>query len=249
MSPDSKRTYQIVVAATRDMGIGKNGKLPWTLPSDLKFFKQITTSTSDPNKRNAIIMGRKTWDSIPLCYRPLASRLNVVLTRSTTGNVATSENVITCGSICSALELFASYPYALEIDKVFVIGGGQILREAMNGPGCEAIHMTEVDANLDCDTFIPRVDTSVYCPWCSSLPVIENDMSYRFVSYVRVCDSLDLNKLKVEDFAFLPKMIFDKRNEFMYDASHQKVEVTNGVENKQLSSGYLEHERKFYSGG
>lgn len=128
MNPGSQRTYQIVVAATRDMGIGKNGKLPWTLPSDLKFFKQITTSTSDPNKKNAAIMGRKTWDSIPLCYRPLASRLNVVLTRSTTGNVVTSENVITCGSICSALKLLASYPYSLEIDKVFVIGGGQVLR-------------------------------------------------------------------------------------------------------------------------
>ncbi|XP_076892073.1 bifunctional dihydrofolate reductase-thymidylate synthase-like [Bidens hawaiensis] len=218
MKPASQKTYQIVVAATRDTGIGKNGKLAWTLPSDLKFFKQITRSTSDPNKRNAVIMGRKTWDSIPLCYRPLASRLNVVLTRSVTCNVATSENVITCGSFPSALKLLASYPYSLEIDKVFVIGGGQVLREAMNGPGCEAIHMTEVDVSVDCDTFIPRVDSSVFRPWCSSLLVTENDISYRFVSYVRGCDSLDSNKLKVEDFGFLPKMIFDKRDEFMYDA-------------------------------
>ncbi|KAF5765923.1 putative dihydrofolate reductase, Thymidylate synthase [Helianthus annuus] len=220
MHPDSQRTYQVVVAATRDMGIGKNGNLPWKLPSDLKFFKEITTSTSGPTKKNAVIMGRKTWDSIPLQYRPLSGRLNVVLTRSTTCNVATSENVVTCGSIPSALELLASSPYSSEIDKVFVIGGGQILREAMNGPGCEAIHMTEIDANIDCDTFIPRVDLSFFRPWCSSLPVTENDISYRFVSYVRVCSSSDSNKLKLENFAFLPKIIFDKHEEFMYP--HQK---------------------------
>ncbi|KAI3761219.1 hypothetical protein L1987_51631 [Smallanthus sonchifolius] len=206
--PSSQRTYQVVVAATRDMGIGKNGKLPWKLPSDLKFFKDITTSTSDPTKKNAVIMGRKTWDSILLQYRPLSGRPNVVLTRSNACNVATSENIITCGSIPSALELLVSSPYSLEMDKVFVIGGGQIFREAMNGPGCEAIHMTEIDASIDCDTFIPRVDISVLHPWCSSLPVTENDVSYRFVSYVRICSSSDSNKLKVENVAFLPKMIW-----------------------------------------
>ncbi|KAM0060344.1 putative dihydrofolate reductase, Thymidylate synthase [Helianthus debilis subsp. tardiflorus] len=105
MHPKSQRTYQVVVAATRDMGIGKNGKLPWKLPSDLKFFKEITTSTSGPTKKNAVTMGRKTCDSIPFQYRPLSGRLNVVLTQSTTCNVVTSKNIITCGSIPSALEL------------------------------------------------------------------------------------------------------------------------------------------------
>ncbi|KAJ0639480.1 putative dihydrofolate reductase, Thymidylate synthase [Helianthus annuus] len=92
----------------------------------------------------------------------------------------------------------------------------------MNGPGCEAIHMTEIDVNIDCDTFIPRVDLSLFHPWCSSLRVTENDISYRFVSYVHVCSSLDSNKLKLENFAFLPKIIFDKHEEFMYDVSSPK---------------------------
>ncbi|KAJ0809920.1 putative dihydrofolate reductase, Thymidylate synthase [Helianthus annuus] len=56
--------------------------------------------------------------------------------------------------------------------------------EAMNGSGCEAIHMTKIDANIDCDIFIARVDLSVFHPWCSSLPVTENDISYHFVSNV-----------------------------------------------------------------
>jgi dihydrofolate reductase/thymidylate synthase len=126
--PDPQRTYQVIVAATPDMGIGKDGKLPWKLPSDLKFFKDITVSASDPGKKNAILMGRKTWESIPVEHRPLPGRLNVVLTRSGSFDIATAENVVICGSMTSALELLAAPPYCLSIEKVFVIGGGQILR-------------------------------------------------------------------------------------------------------------------------
>lgn len=131
-----QRTYQVVVSATREMGIGKDGKLPWNLPTDLKFFKDITTNTSDPGKKNAILMGRKTWESIPVEKRPLPGRLNVVLTRSGSFDIATAENVLICGSLASALELLAAPPYCLSIEKVFVIGGGQILRCAFVGHYC-----------------------------------------------------------------------------------------------------------------
>ena len=120
------RSYQVVVSATRDMGIGKDGRLPWRLPSDLKFFKEITSGTTDPVKQNAVLMGRKTWESIPIRYRPLPGRLNVVLTRSF--EIKNEATVVTCGSISSALEMLAKAPYCFSIDKVFVIGGGQILR-------------------------------------------------------------------------------------------------------------------------
>jgi dihydrofolate reductase/thymidylate synthase len=123
-----QRTYQVVVAATRELGIGKDGKLPWRLPSDLKFFKDVTVTTSDPGKKNAVIMGRKTWESISPEHRPLPGRLNVVLTRSGSFDIATAENVVICGSLASSLELLAASPYCLSIDKVFLIGGGQIFR-------------------------------------------------------------------------------------------------------------------------
>lgn len=127
---DPQREYQVVVAATRNWGIGKDGKLPWKLPSDLKFFKEVTITTSDSSKKNAVIMGRKTWESIPLEHRPLPGRLNVVLTRSGSFDIATAENVVTCGSLGSALQLLAASPYSLSIEKVFVIGGGEIFRLA-----------------------------------------------------------------------------------------------------------------------
>ncbi len=72
-----------IVACTRDGGIGKEGKLPWKLSGDMAYFKRVTLDTEDiPGKRNAVIMGRKTWESIPNSFRPLAGRLNVVLSRN-----------------------------------------------------------------------------------------------------------------------------------------------------------------------
>lgn len=128
MHPEPKRTYEVVVAATRDLGIGREGKLPWTLPSDMKFFKEITTTTSESGKRNAVIMGRRTWESIPLKYRPLPDRLNVVLTRSGTSNVTATENVVICQSVPSALKLLAAAPYHSFVEKLFIIGGSEIIR-------------------------------------------------------------------------------------------------------------------------
>uniref|UniRef100_A0ACD5W3W8 Uncharacterized protein n=1 Tax=Avena sativa TaxID=4498 RepID=A0ACD5W3W8_AVESA len=227
-----QRNYQVVVAATRDMGIGKDGVLPWKLPGDLKFFKKVTQTTSDPAKKNAVIMGRKTWESIPLQARPLPGRLNVILTRSGSFDFATTENVVICRSMNSALELLASTPYCLSIEKVFVIGGGQILREALNGPACEAIHLTDIQSNIECDTFIPPVDFSVFQPWCSSLPVVESNIRHSFVTFVRVRRSVSespdsngkastehdtkSNKFEIENFSFLPKMIFDRHEEYYY---------------------------------
>ncbi|KAF3435732.1 hypothetical protein FNV43_RR22824 [Rhamnella rubrinervis] len=220
--PTPQRTYQVVVAATRDLGIGKDGQLPWTLPADLKFFKEITMTTSDPGKKNAIIMGRKTWESIPLERRPLPGRLNVVLTRSGSFDIATAENVVICGSMASALELLAASPYCLSIEKVFVIGGGQTLREGLNAAACEAIHITEMEASIECDTFIPSVDSSVFQPWYSSFPKVENNIRYSFTTYVRVrsseVESVGQNndQFEVKKFSFLPKMIFERHEEYQY---------------------------------
>lgn len=106
-------------------------------------------------------MGRKTWDSIPAKYKLLSCRINVVLTRSSGGfDIGNTENVVTCRSKDSALELLAGPPYSLSIGKVFVIGGGEVLSESLNGLRCEAIHLTEIDTRTECYTFIPAVDSS-----------------------------------------------------------------------------------------
>ncbi|KAF5203467.1 Bifunctional dihydrofolate reductase-thymidylate synthase [Thalictrum thalictroides] len=245
MHPCTRRTYQVVVAATRSMGIGKNGKLPWRLPSDLKFFKEITMDTSNPGNMNAVIMGRKTWESIPPKYRPLPGRLNVVLTRSGNSNIATAENVVVCGSLASALELLAGSPYSPLIEKVFVIGGGQIFRDALNSPECDAIHMTEIEASIECDTFMPPIDLKQFHPWSSSFPLVEDNIRHSFVTYVRVNSSelksvsLDnglafdncsgSNRFDRTDFSFLPKIVFERHEEYLYLRLVQDI-ISNGIQ-------------------
>ncbi|XP_030496190.2 bifunctional dihydrofolate reductase-thymidylate synthase [Cannabis sativa] len=218
---DCQRRYQVVVAATTNMGIGKNGKLPWKLPSDLKFFKELTTTTLDPTKENAVIMGRKTWESIPLQFRPLPARLNVILTRS--GSVddddddddSISEKVVVFESISSALKMLAQSPYSQSIERVFIIGGGQVLSEALNSPECDAIHITKIETSIDCDTFIPSIDLSLFKLWYSSQPLVENNIQFSFATYVRVRSSRISQKLQAESFRFLPKMIFERLDEHL----------------------------------
>ena len=79
------RSVSCVVAATPSGGIGKDGTLPWSLPSDLKHFARVTSDVpagAPAGPRNAVVMGRKTWASIPEKFRPLKGRLNVVLSTS-----------------------------------------------------------------------------------------------------------------------------------------------------------------------
>lgn len=252
---EPQRTFQVVVAATREMGIGKDGKLPWRLPSDLKFFKEVTMTTSDPLKKNAVIMGRKTWESIPTQFRPLPGRLNVVLTRSGSFDIATAENVVICGSMDSALDLLSASPYCFSTEKVFVIGGGQVLGEALNAPGCDAIHFTDIETSIDCDTFIPPIDLTVFQPWYSSFPMVENNIRYSFATYVRVQNSAsDLPslengvtsdtksrayKFEVELFSLLPKMIFERHEEYAYLRLVKDI-IENGAEkNDRTGTGTL----------
>ena len=72
--------FSLVVAMDEERGIGKQGTLAWRLPADLKHFKEITTEVKDMKKQNAVIMGRKTWESLPEKFRPLPQRLNIVVT-------------------------------------------------------------------------------------------------------------------------------------------------------------------------
>jgi len=114
----SGRPFQVVVACTLDGGIGLDGGMPWSLPEDMAYFKALTSSTRDRARRNAVVMGRKTWDSIPACFRPLAHRLNVVISRRAPlgGAVPCSSNG---GPSCRAAAVMACWQR----------GGSRVARE------------------------------------------------------------------------------------------------------------------------
>lgn len=134
--------FDVVVAADEAGGIGAGGGLPWRLPGDMKHFVAVTRGAGD----NAVIMGRRTWESIPSRFRPLAGRRNLVLSRSAEARFEGAERA---ASLDEALALAAGAA------EVHVIGGGQLYREALAHPRCRDVYLTRVHARFDCDTRLP----------------------------------------------------------------------------------------------
>lgn len=141
------KDFSLIVAVDSKRGIGVSGRLPWHLPEDMKFFKEITLKS---NTVNAVIMGRKTWMSIPEKFRPLVGRMNIVLTRTPESFLKVS-GVDVVNSLDVALELAESQL----ADRIFVIGGSQVYAQAIINPSCRDIFLTQIDYEFGCDAFFP----------------------------------------------------------------------------------------------
>lgn len=130
----------VIVAVSRNGVIGREGKLPWRLPSDMAHFKELTTG-------QIVIMGRKTYESIPPKFRPLPERTNIVLSRTMTE--PPHQEVILAQSLDEALERYSSEP----TKKVFVIGGVEVYKEAL--PKAKKLFLTRIEAEVEGDAFFP----------------------------------------------------------------------------------------------
>lgn len=134
---------------TSKLGIGQAGSLPWQLKSEMKHFKSMTQSTSDKAKVNAVLMGRKTWESIPAKFRPLTKRYNVIISRQNEYNV---EQPLT--------SVHSSPQEALErlrddetIESCWIIGGSNIYQHFIDNGLCDRIYLTKVHSSFECDAF------------------------------------------------------------------------------------------------
>ncbi len=164
--------FSIVVAVDIDMGIGKDNTLPWRLPGDLKRFKQITTQSAS-GKQNAVIMGRKTWDSLPPKSKPLPGRMNIVLTRQE--SLQLPEACFKVSSFDEALKLCE----ASDLSEVFVIGGSELFAMAVQHPDLYRVYLTEIYKNFSCDCFFPAYGDKLKLLPGSEM-MSENDLNYTF---------------------------------------------------------------------
>lgn len=171
-----KDRFDIVVACDLNRGIGKNNQLPWRIAADLKHFKRITSTPLADGKYNAVIMGRKTWESIPANHRPLSGRYNVVLTRNQ--NYEVPEGVFRCASIDEAFDILEEGP----VDQVFIIGGAEIYNQAIQHDRVGYLYLTEIRHRYDCDTFFP--DYKQFFQLVSSSEIeSENGIEFAFKVY------------------------------------------------------------------
>jgi len=160
----------LIAAVARNRGIGLDNQLLVQLPEDLKHFRRITLGLP-------VVMGRKTWDSLPERFRPLPGRRNIVISRNAQAHCPGAE---LCTSLWAALETLAPEP------RVFVIGGAQIYALAM--PLADELVLTEIDADLPADAFFPEWRTGDFEAVHSEAPCADDSpapLAYTFVTYRR----------------------------------------------------------------
>lgn len=171
--------FSIIAAVDRAHGIGKKGGLSWYLKGDLKHFSEVTKAVSKDGYQNAVIMGRKTWESLPEKFRPLPGRLNVVVTHETWNM---KHGTVAVDSLDAALLEVEKPEY--KIERAFVIGGGQLYAAAIKHPVCERLYTTEVDGEFGCDIFFPEIPDEFVKEKTGEWQE-ENGISYRFTEYGR----------------------------------------------------------------
>ena len=131
---------KLIVAADRNWAIGKNNKMMWSIPADMKFFRETTQG-------NVVIMGRKTLESFPQ-GQPLKNRVNIVITRNPSYKV---KDAVVVHSVEEAIEESRKYD-----GDVFVIGGESIYRAML--PYCDTALVTRIDYAYEADTWFPNLD-------------------------------------------------------------------------------------------
>jgi len=131
------KSFSIIVAIAGNNAIGKENKLLWHIPEDLKRFKRITSG-------HAVIMGKKTFESLPV--RPLPGRINIVITDEK------SDNFPGCIMAYSIEDSIIKSPD----DECFIIGGGSVYRQFL--PHAEQMYITKIHKDFEADTYFPEID-------------------------------------------------------------------------------------------
>jgi len=157
----------LIAAVARNGVIGKDNGLPWHLPADLRRFKQLTLG-------HAVIMGRKTWQSLPDKVRPLPGRQNIIVTRNA-GFAASGATVV--NSLADAIA-------AAHGDEAFVIGGAELYGAAL--PLAGRLELTEIDADIDGDAWFPARRPEEWRETGRETHADGNALGFSFVRYERI---------------------------------------------------------------
>lgn len=158
----------LIAAIARNRVIGRDNQLLWNVPEDMAHFKALT-------RGHAVLMGRKTWESLPARFRPLPGRRNIVVSRQT-GYAAPGAEL--APSLDAALALVAGQ------ETVFVIGGADIYRQAL--PLADRLELTELDLEPEGDAWFPVWDRNQWRETTRQTQRSETGLGYAFVTWERV---------------------------------------------------------------
>jgi len=155
----------LVAAVARGGVIGRDGRLPWRLPEDMAHFREVTLG-------HPVVMGRRTWESLPESFRPLPGRRNVVVSRNEAWTAEGAERAV---SLDAALEVLTHE------ERVSVIGGGQLFAEAL--PAAAELLLTELDLEVEGDTFFPAWNRAEFVESAREEHIAADGTPFAFVTY------------------------------------------------------------------
>ena len=161
----------IIAAVGNNLEIGKNNELLWVLPTDLKHFKKTTSGHS-------VVMGRKTWKSIPKQFRPLPNRKNYILSRDDEFH---PRGGIRVGDLDIMLRMWKND--GLD-ETLFVIGGGEIYKESFKY--ADEVYLTWVYSEFDADTFLEGFNADEWVIKERGEKLTENGLDFRIIKYVKI---------------------------------------------------------------
>ncbi|MGE5470138.1 MAG: dihydrofolate reductase [Bacteroidota bacterium] len=157
----------IIVAVAKNRVIGKDNQLIWNIPQDMARFKALTSG-------HTVLMGRKTWESLPPRFRPLPGRRNIVISRQ-------PDYAAPGADVAASLE--AGLTLAGDTSTVFVIGGEQIYRQAM--ALADRLEITEVELAPEGDAWFPEIDAAAWRETQKETPSGQSGTGFSFVTYRR----------------------------------------------------------------
>ena len=173
------KKINIIVAIDLENWIWKNWDLAWKISKDLKYFKDITLQTKNINNKNMVVMGRKTWESIPDKYKPLPWRINAVLTRNKDFN-----NDL-CVNYSSIEEMFKETEKKKNIENIFIIGWANIYNQVLKKVMIDKIYITKIEKIYWCDVFFGNIPENFILEW-SPEKQEENWVKFRFEVYKKI---------------------------------------------------------------
>jgi len=219
----------LVVAFCKNRGIGIDNTLPWNIPNDLKRFSKLTKGLLHNPKnhsvhtfKNALIMGRNTWDSLP--RKPLPKRDHLILSNTLNiDKICDSKNkelIKTFNNIENVLEFCKTNSY----DNIWVIGGSSIYQQFLQKYVFDNIYITYIDKEFECDTFFSELNghyieynksgVKSYKIWCK-----ESDLYYKYIHYkkAKISSTLFFKHQDKEWCVTLESINKDEDNEYTYD--------------------------------
>lgn len=158
-------TIALIAAVAQNRAIGKDNQLLWHLPEDMRYFRETT-------RGKTVIMGRKTWESLPEKFRPLPGRRNIVVTRD--------RNFVAKGATLTH-SLEEAVALAGEADEAFVIGGAELYRQAL--PLAQRLYLTEVAQAYEGDVFFPEIQAAEWQETSREEQRSASGINFSFVIY------------------------------------------------------------------